>query len=293
METTFLLVGGDRRQFWLSRLLVFRGRVFTLGVPGLEDSLPDRPADLLILPTPCMNEAGLLRGPGKGLAPEALEGFYDSGTRIYGGALPENIRQHLPGCGLVTELLSDPAVAAANGRLTAEAAAALTEERLERSLYGMNCLVLGYGRVGKPMAAVLDGLHARVTVTARRPGVRAEASQLGYEVRDFTSAEAFPLGGRRHRASSASPMTDEGGLRQTPPDVVFNTVPTQALSRQALDALGPDCLWVELASAPGGLPAGYRPAFDVLPANSLPGRRLPRSAAAVLLDGIKNREGFL
>ncbi len=267
METTFLLVGGDRRQFWLSRLLVFRGRVFTLGVPGLEDSLPDRPADLLILPTPCMNEAGLLRGPGKGLAPEALEGFYDSGTRIYGGALPENIRQRLPGCGLVTELLSDPAVAAANGRLTAEAAAALTEERLERSLYGMNCLVLGYGRVGKPMAAVLDGLHARVTVTARRPGVRAEAAQLGYEVRDFSDPPA-------------------------PFEAVFNTVPTQALSRQALDALGPDCLWVELASAPGGLPAGYRPAFDVLPANSLPGRRLPRSAAAVLLEGIKAREGI-
>ena len=41
METTYLLVGGDRRQFWLSRLLVPRGRVYTLGVPGLEDDAPE------------------------------------------------------------------------------------------------------------------------------------------------------------------------------------------------------------------------------------------------------------
>ena len=286
MEKTCLLAGGDRRQFWLSRLLVSRSRVFTIGVPGLEDSLPDRPADVLILPTPCMNAAGLLRGPGEGLDPKALEGLYDEHTRIYGGALPPDIRARLPGCGMVTELLADPAVGAANGRLTAEAAAALAAERREGSLFGLDCLVLGFGRVGKPLAALLDGLHARVTVAARRPGVRAEAAQLGYQVSDFTS-KAFPLGGR---CPSAHTGADEGSSRQSPPDVIFNTVPAQALSRRSLDALGSDCLWVELASAPGGLPEGYRPAFAVLPANSLPGRRLPRSAAAVLLEGISRKE---
>ena len=287
METIFLLAGGDRRQFWLSRSLVSRGRVFTLGVPGLEDSRPDRPADVLILPTPCLNAAGLLRGPGEGLDPAALEGLYNEHTRVYGGALPGDIRERLTGCGPVAELLADPAVGAANGRLTAEAAVALAAERREGSLFGLNCLVLGFGRVGKPLAALLDGLHARVAVAARRPGVRAEAAQLGYSVRDFTISEAFPLGGR---CPSAHTGADEGVLRQQQPDIVFNTVPAQALSQRSLDALGPDCLWVELASAPGGLPEGYRPAFAVLPANSLPGRRLPRSAAAVLLEGILRRE---
>jgi dipicolinate synthase subunit A len=290
METTYLLAGGDRRQFWLSRLLVDRGRVFTLGVPGLEDSLPDRPADVLVLPTPCVNAAGLLRGPGDGLDPAALRGLYDDHTCIYGGALPPEIRDRFPGCGPVTELLGDPAVSAANGRLTAEAAAALAAERLEGSLFGRYCLVLGFGRVGKPLAALLKDLHARVTVAARRPGVRAEAAQLGYCVRDFTTAKAFPLGGRCHQASPPSSMTDEGLSCQQQPDIIFNTVPAQALSRRALEALGPDCLWVELASAPGGLPADWRPPFAVLPANSLPGRRLPRSAAAALLEGIVRKE---
>lgn len=265
METIYLLAGGDRRQFWLSRALVSRGRVFPIGVPGLEDSLPDRPADVLILPTPCMNPAGLLRGPGAGLDPAALAGLYDEHTRVYGGALPPDIRERLPGCGMVTELLADPAVGAANGRLTAEAAVSLAAERREGSLFGLRCLVLGYGRVGKPLAALLKDLHARVTVAARRPGVRAEAAQLGCAVRDFSDPPAAL-------------------------DIVFNTVPAQALSCRALDALGPDCLWVELASAPGGLPEGYHPAFAVLPANSLPGRRLPRSAAAVLMEGILRKE---
>ena len=265
METTYLLVGGDRRQFWLSRLLVPRGRVFTLGVPGLEDSRPKGPVDLLILPTPCMNAAGLLRGPGAGLDPAALAGYYDGHTRVYGGALPQSLP--LPGCGPVSDLLADPAVAAANGRLTAEAALELVQERLEGSLFALPCLVLGYGRIGKPLAALLAAHHARVTVAARRPGVRAEAAQLGHAVRDFPGQAGRPA-------------------------VIFNTVPAPTLSGAALGELGPDCLWVELASAPGGLPAGESTACSVLKAASLPGRRLPRSAAAALLEGILRKEEF-
>ena len=275
METTYLLAGGDRRQFWLSRLLVSQGRVFTRGVPGLEDSLPERPVDVLILPTPCLDGSGRLRtaagsGAGAGTAAAglpfaALDGLWDGHTRIYGGALPLELAARFPGCGPVTDLMADPGVAAANGRLTAEAAVELTQARLEGSLYGLPCLVLGYGRVGKPLAALLEALHARVTVAARRPGVRAEAAQRGYGVRDFPGPAGEPA-------------------------VIFNTVPAPTLSPAALGALGPDCLWVELASSPGGLPTDCRPAFPVLAANSLPGRRLPRSAAAALLEGILRKE---
>ncbi len=265
MEPTYLLVGGDRRQFWLSRLLVPRGRVFTLSVPGLEDIRPNRPVDVLILPTPCMDDTGRLRRAGAGLDVQELSGLYDEHTRVYGGALPGDLNQKLPGSGWITDLLADPAVAAANGRLTAEAALAITSERLERSLFGLPCLVLGYGRVGKPLAALLAALHAKLTVAARRPGVRAEAEQLGCETRDFPELSGAWA-------------------------VVFNTVPEQTLSQTALGSLEPNCLWVELASAPGGLPKASRFAFPVLAANSLPGRRLPRSAAGVLLAGILRRE---
>ena len=261
METTYLLVGGDRRQFWLSRLLVPRGQVFNLGVPGLEDSVPDRPADVLILPTPCFSRSGRLYGIGKEPEPTALAGLYDERTRVYGGAVPLDLDAYLPGCGTVTDLLFDPAVKAANGRLTAEAAVELAAERLEGSLFGQPCLVLGYGCVGKPLAALLAAHHAQPTVVARRASVRAEAVQSGCLACDFPNLPAAQR-------------------------VVFNTIPAPAVKLAALNALERDCLWVELASAPGGLPTDYSPAFSVMAANSLPGRRLPRSAAAVLLDGI-------
>ena len=265
METTYLLVGGDRRQFWLSRLLVPRGRVYTLGVPGLEDDAPDQPADVLILPTPCFSGSGKLHGAGEGLDPKVLFGLYDAHTRVYGGAVPEQPERLLPGIGPVTDLLRDPAVQASNGRLTAEAAVELTAEQLENSLFALPCLVLGYGCVGKPLADLLMALHANVTVAARRASARAEAVQSGCRACDFDSLP----------------------VRQS---VVFNTVPAAALTPAALDALGPDCLWVELASVPGGLPADYAPVFQVMRASSLPGRRLPRSAAATLLDGILRSE---
>lgn len=261
METTYLLVGGDRRQFWLSRLLVSRGSLYHYGVPGLEDDLPERPVDVLILPTPCLNGSGRLTGGEKGLDPAALSGLYDEHTRVYGGAVPAKLEGLLPGCGPVTDLLFDPAVKAANGRLTAEAAVEMATDRMEGSLFRLRCLVLGYGCVAKPLATLLMGHHAQVTVAARSALARAEAQQNGCLSCTFRDLPELP-------------------------QVIFNTVPAAVLERKVLDALHPDCLWVELASAPGGLPADYDPAFSLLRANSLPGRRLPRSAAAVLLEGI-------
>ena len=267
MEVTYLLAGGDRRQFWLSCFLARCGRVYTVAVPGVEDCLPDRAADVLILPTPCLNQRGRIccAEPKAELELEALRGLYDVHTRVYGGALPPDLEERLPGCGSVRDLLQDPLVGAVNGRLTAEAAAALAMEHTEGSLFGTNCLVLGWGKVGKPLSALLKALQARVIVAARRPEVRAEAAQLGYELREFETPG-------------------------TAPELIFNTVPAQTLSRAELDTLAADCLWVELASAPGGLPAGIKPRFSLLPANALPGRRLPKSAAAALLGGILRNE---
>lgn len=254
METTILLAGGDRRQFWLARLLEPLGPVWTLGVPGLEDRRPEGPVKLLALPVPALDPSGHIRGTE--LAPEELAGLWNGDTLICGGALPGDLAARMPGCRRMRDLLEDPDTAAANGRLTAEAAVGLAMETLEGSLRGLDCGVLGWGRVGKPLAALLRAYGARVTLGIRRREIRAEAAALGYEA-------CLPalLGSRQ---------------------LIFNTVPARVLEPGTLD---PDCLWVELASAPGGLPR-ESPPCRVLRGNSLPGRRLPRSAAELLRDGI-------
>lgn len=261
MKLTYLLVGGDRRQTWLAGLLP--GPVGILGVPGLADC--PGPAEVLVLPCPASAPGGGIRVETGSLDPETLLPFLRPEARVYGGALGP-VGDFLRSKGLeVRDLLEDPWVAAANARLTAEAAVSLAMETLEDSLFGADCAVVGYGRIGKALAQRLGAWGARVRVAARRREVRAEAAQGGFAV---CAPEEL-----------AGPLT-----------LVFNTVPAPACPPRVWAALGPDCLYVELASPPGGLPEGCRPPLRIVKGNSLPGRILPLGAARVLARGIREAE---
>ena len=50
-------------------------------------------------------------------------------------------------------------------------------DRLKRTVKGTNCLILGYGRIGKFLARLLLNLHASVTVAARK-GKRSAKAEL-------------------------------------------------------------------------------------------------------------------
>ena len=55
-----------------------------------------------------------------------------------------------------------------NAALTAEAAAAKLMEMLAESVSNVQVLILGYGRIGRLLSAILKALDAKVTVAARR-----------------------------------------------------------------------------------------------------------------------------
>lgn len=252
MKAEFLLLGGDARQSALARLLARHGEVRTLGVPGLADS-PEPDAARVVLPIPSLTPEGSLRG-----VPPRLLPVLRAAERIYGGAL----RGRQPEGLAVTDLLEDAAVAAENARLTAEAALPLLLEHTRESLFGSRCAVLGFGRIGQLLCPRLAVFGARVTVCSAREEKRALAEALGYE--------------------SVPPAT----LDACAPRFVFNTAPAPLVPAAALCRLPEDGLWVELASAPGGLPPGSPLPCPVLPAGGLPGKLLPVSAAAVLCRAI-------
>lgn len=263
MEKRILAVGGDRRQTLLARRLTALGRVDTLLVPELPDSADGGPYDLLILPCPSLDENGMLRGP-EPLDPAALLSRIGPETRCYGGGLAGR-RDRLPGMlQQAADLLADPQTAAANGRLTAEAAAALTLLHTEDSLAGQRCLVLGWGWIGRPLSLLLRNGGAQVRVAVRRTEAAAQAEGLGLE------ACVLP----EFRGSCS---------------IVFNTVPAPVLTEAQLRGLG-SCLWVELASAPYGLPQEVPAGIRLLPAGGLPGKYLPRAAAEILYQGILRLE---
>ena len=274
MMTRILAVGGDRRQTLLVRLLGGLGQVDTLAVPDCRDTVEDRTYDLLVLPCPTLDPSGNLRvgsatapyaaGPDlagdtkKRLVPGDLLPYCGPKTRVFGGGLPG--RAHLPvPLERAEDLLADPRVKAANGRLTAESVFFLP--RKGKSLSGARCLIFGWGCIAKPLSLLLRAFGAQVTVAARRETARAEAEGFGLTAVGFSEIGcAF--------------------------DFVYNTVPAQTLSGAQLAGLGPDCQWVELASAPGGLPDSPPAELARVAAGGLPGRYLPDAAAKVLFAGI-------
>ena len=103
------------------------------------------------------------------------------GQRILAGQVRPQQRREAEALGLTVEdYFLREELAVANAAATAEGAVQTAMERLDRTLLGLDCLVLGFGRIGKLLSCRLHGLGARVTATARRPEDLAWIRAYGY-----------------------------------------------------------------------------------------------------------------
>lgn len=272
MNKVFGVIGGDRRQAELARLLAADGNtVCTYGLdrwkPGGEGTL-DRAAsaDAVILPLPLCRGDGVLNCE-EGPVP-TIDLFRRLRPRqlVLAGQVKPAQRQEAAACGLSLEdYFLREELTVANAAATAEAAVQVAMERLDRTLLRMDCLVLGFGRIGKLLSHRLHGLGARVTATARRPEDLAWIRAFGW------------------RALATGDL--DGKLGQF--GAVFNTVPSPVLDEPLLAQLPEDCLCVDLASVQGiDLAAAERLGLPNVWARSLPGRMVPRTAAAVIRDAV-------
>ena len=269
MKKTFGVIGGDRRQAELGRLLAGDGHF--VRTYGLERWKPvgagtlERAAasDVVILPLPLCRGDGVLNCE-EGAVPTAdLFRRLQPGQRILAGQVGPLPRGVGVAVGVwVVDYFLGLELGVANAVPTAEGAVQTAMERLDRTLLGLDCLVLGFGRIGKLLSCRLHGLGARVTATARRPEDLAWIRAYGYRALETGKLDGC-LG-----AFGA----------------VFNTVPFPVLGGPLLAQLPPDCLLMDLASVRGIEAAEDGP--EVLWARSLPGRLSPRSAAAAVRDAV-------
>lgn len=147
---------------------------------------------------------------------------------------------------------TDEIYALENAALTAEGAAELLMRRLPGTLARTPILIVGYGRIGSRLAALLDGLGARITVAARSPVQRAAARSRGHNSVDIINIlPAF--------------------------EALVNTVPAPVLEGNYGGAL---C--IDLASAPGG----WADDTPILKAPGIPGLYAPRAAAGIMAEAI-------
>lgn len=271
MERRFGIVGGDRRQEELARLLAEdRNLVVTFGLRSGEAAAdtPERIAavDVVILPLPLCRDSGALNCAGAPMTTEELFRWLRPEQRILAGRVMPQQREEAGRFGLVLEdYFLREELTVANAAATAEAAIRVAMEKLDRSLLGMECLVLGFGRIGKLLSFRLSGMGAHVTATARKP-------------EDLAWIRAYGFRGEK---------TGELDGKLASCGMVFNTVPHPVLGLRQLSQLKPGCLCIDLASEQGIDPAAAEKlGLPHLWARSLPGRLLPRTAAEAIRDTV-------
>ncbi|MBO5954313.1 MAG: hypothetical protein J6Q53_09430 [Oscillospiraceae bacterium] len=209
-----------------------------------------RPCDSvthLLLPVPSLDADGSIKGGGS--LPELLAHLPKNIT-VVGGNLPTALLQGYK----TLDLLQDPTYLASNASITAYCAVRLALIKLPVTLRKCPVLVIGWGRIGKCLAALLWALEADVTVAARKEADRAMARALGYKA--VTTAE---LG------------EDLNGFR-----LIYNTVPAPVLGQEQLVHCRENCLLIDLASTLG------IDSPDVIWARGLPGKDAPESSGKLI-----------
>lgn len=154
------------------------------------------------------------------------------------------------------DFLKDPGYLAENAAITAQCAIRLASEKLPVVWTGTPVLVLGWGRIGKCLAKILQGLGVDVTVAARKETDRAMLHALGYRTADTGEL------------TSALPRFR----------VIFNTVPAPVIPEPQAEVCRPDCLKIDLASTPGIGGDG------VIWARGLPGKLAPESSGRLIAE---------
>lgn len=214
-------------------------------------ALTDHPAPEvthLLLDIPSFSPGGSLRDGGD--LPSLLR-MLPPDITIIGGSLqvPLLAKKH------TLDLLQDPFYLSRNAAITAECALRVAFPKMDYILSSAPCLVIGWGRIGKCLGALLKAMGADVTIAARKESDRAMAQALGFQAVDLLSLpNALP----QYR-------------------LLFNTVPTLILNRQQL-SLCRDCLKIDLASTPG------LEGEDVVTAKGLPGVYAPESSGKLIAD---------
>lgn len=261
------VIGGDRRQSVLAELLVRDGyQVCTYGLgewsdreAPLEEALT---ADVVILPLPLCWENGILNCAVGGISADILFAAMRPGTLVLAGQVrPEQQRQAAERELCLVDYFQREEMIVANAAATAEGAIRVAMQQMERTLLGADCLVIGFGRIGKLLSCRLHGLGCKVTAAARNPADLAWIDAFGWNALDID-----------HLNGNLSAF-----------QVVFNTAPSLILDEILLKQLPDACLIVDLASVPGiDRQAAEKLRVNNIWARGLPGKLVPISAAAAI-----------
>lgn len=185
------------------------------------------------------------------------------------GKIPENvIKQFSEKNVKCVDIIEREELAILNAVPSAEGAVHILLQELPTTLMGSRILIVGYGRIGKVLARILQGFGVEVWAAARKYS-------------DIAWIEANGL--------KPVPI-HQLGRYVSDMDAIVNTVPSLVITKDILEKTRTDCFLLDLASVPGGIDFQAAEAFGLKTkwALGLPGKIAPLTAGDIIRRTIYN-----
>ena len=278
MEKSITVVGGDLRIVKLIEMLINDGyKVYTYALENSEELLSLDGVEMcptleeavsyskvVVGPVPLSSDRRRISSPfGRNFV--ELEHFVDAMKGKYLIAGNINITEQLEGMGVqYTDLLKREEFSVLNTIATAEGTIQIAMEETQRTVHGTNVLIMGFGRIGKVLAKMLDGIGAKVSCEARKDEDISWIKAYGYNPIHLNDLNE--------------------NLNKF--DIIINTIPFQLLDSDRLDLVKNDAVIIDLASNPGGVDrkAAREKGIKVIWALSLPAKVAPLTSAEFIKE---------
>lgn len=280
MVEKIAIIGGDLRIVKLAEMLVEEGyKIYTYGLEKTEklesvkcSSVKEAVdnGDIVIGPVPLSSNNEVVNSPfsDEKISIDELMNSLD-GKMFIAGSIKQEIYNMAHGRDInIIDMLKREELSILNAISTAEGAIQIAIEETSKTLHGSNILILGFGRIGKILSKMLDGMGAKVYCEARKSSDLAWAKAYGY-----TQVHLNELDENLDKA-----------------DIIINTIPFIVLNDDNLDNVKRDCLIIDLASNPGGVDkeAIKRRKLKFVWALSLPGKVAPITSAEFMKETLYN-----
>ena len=277
MSRFFVITGTDKRNLHLATSLHKKGYAVAFWNTDLQAENIPYVTQNELLQEPCVLVLPL--GTPAHQVLSALQSVSE-GSFVFGGDItPEGNTYALQHGITYANILDDDSFCIQNAIPTAEGVLKTAIANTDRTISGMQVLVLGYGRVGQAVCRLLLALGA--DVTAFTPSDKEIAWGQLYCVR------AVPL----------SELSSFLAFAQT----IINTIPALVLGEEELDQVQDSTLIIDMASGAGGVDYKHAEKRELrsLLLKGIPGVDAPVSAAQYIEESIlhtlsqTNREGCI
>ncbi len=277
----FTILGGDQRSSKLTNMLYNDNHVVKIfgfdkeNIKSLEIcenlDLAIIGANYIIGPVPCSKDNIYLNTPlysGK-IKLEDIFQAMNSEQIFIAGKITNEIKEIANSYKIKTiDLLQREEMAVLNAIPSAEGAIQIAMEETDITLHGSNVIILGFGRIGKILAKMLQGIGANVYVEARKYSDLAWIKSYGYIPVDLNKLGDY--------------------LKEM--DIVFNTVPSMLLNEAMLLKLNKESIVIDIASSPGGvdMEKAKELGIKVIWALGLPGKVAATTSGSIIKNTIYN-----